>query len=114
MLAVITGAGAGIGRAIAETFAAAGAAVMVSDLNAGAAQAVAQDIVARGGKAISTACDVTKEDDLVRLVQETTTHFGKLTELVSNAGGGGPKALILTTANKKTIVARRTTAVSAP
>ena len=114
MLAVITGAGAGIGRAIAETFAAAGAAVMVSDLNAGAAQAVAQDIVARGGKAILTAWDVTKEDDLVRLVQETTTHFGKLTELVSNAGGGGPKALILTTASKKTIVARRTTAVRAP
>ena len=91
-VAVITGAGAGIGRAIAETFAAAGAAVMVSDLNAGAAQAVAQGIEARGGKAISTACDVTKEDDLARLVQETTTHFGKLTLLVSNAGGGGPKA----------------------
>ena len=91
-VAVITGAGAGIGRAIAETFAAAGAAVMVSDLNADAAQAVAQEIVARGGKAISTACDVTKEDDLARLVQETTTHFGKLTLLVSNAGGGGPKA----------------------
>ena len=91
-VAVITGAGAGIGRAIAETFAAAGAAVMVSDLNADAAQAVAQEIVARGGKAISTACDVTKEADLARLVQETTTHFGKLTLLVSNAGGGGPKA----------------------
>ena len=91
-VAVITGAGAGIGRAIAETFAAAGAAVMVSDLNADVAQAVAQEIVARGGKAISTACDVTKEDDLARLVQETTTHFGKLTLLVSNAGGGGPKA----------------------
>ena len=91
-VAVITGAGAGIGRAIAETFAAAGAAVMVSDLNADAAQAVAQEIVARGGKAISTACDVTNEADLARLVQETTTHFGKLTLLVSNAGGGGPKA----------------------
>lgn len=91
-VAVITGAGAGIGRAIAETFAAAGAAVMVSDLNAVAAQAVAQGIEARGGKAISTACDVTKEADLARLVQETTTHFGKLTLLVSNAGGGGPKA----------------------
>ena len=91
-VAVITGAGAGIGRAIAETFAAAGAAVMVSDLNADVAQAVAQEIVARGGKAISTACDVTKEADLARLVQETTTHFGKLTLLVSNAGGGGPKA----------------------
>lgn len=91
-VAVITGAGAGIGRAIAETFAAAGAAVMVSDLNADVAQAVAQEIVARGGKAISTACDVTNEADLARLVQETTTHFGKLTLLVSNAGGGGPKA----------------------
>ncbi len=90
-VAVITGAGAGIGRAIAETFAAAGAAVMVSDRDTETAQAVAHGIDANGGKAAAMACDVTKEEDLARLVQETAKRFGKLTILVSNAGGGGPK-----------------------
>lgn len=90
-VAVITGAGAGIGRAIAETFAAAGAAVMVSDRDADTANAVAKAINDSGGKAAAMACDVTKEDDLANLVRETARHFGKLTILVSNAGGGGPK-----------------------
>ena len=90
-VAVVTGAGAGIGRAIAETFAAAGAAVMVSDLKADTAQAVADTITDRGGQAAAMACDVTKEDDLDALVRETVARFGKLTTLVSNAGGGGPK-----------------------
>lgn len=90
-VAVITGAGAGIGRAIAETFAAAGAAVMVSDRDAATAAAVADAITAGGGKAAAMACDVTQEDNLKRLVAETVELFGKLTTLVSNAGGGGPK-----------------------
>ena len=91
-VAVITGAGAGIGRAIAQTFAAAGAAVMVSDRNLDTATAVAKAIKAAGGKAAAMACDVTEEEDLAALVQGTTKRFGKLTLLVSNAGGGGPKA----------------------
>ena len=90
-VAVVTGAGAGIGRAIAQTFAAAGAAVMVSDRDADTAHAVAEGIEAKGGKAAAMACDVTKEDDLARLVEGTAKRFGKLTILVSNAGGGGPK-----------------------
>ncbi len=87
-VAIITGAGAGIGRAIAETFGAAGAAVMVSDLDADSAAAVAEDIVKQGGIATSIACNVTVEDDLVDLVEQTVKKFGKLTVLVSNAGGG--------------------------
>ncbi|MEO6828489.1 MAG: 7-alpha-hydroxysteroid dehydrogenase [Acidobacteriaceae bacterium] len=90
-VAVITGAGAGIGRAIAQTFAAAGAAVMVSDLDPEIANVVAKGIQANGGQAAAIACDVTKEDDLARLIQQTTGRFGKLNILVSNAGGGGPK-----------------------
>ena len=90
-VAVITGAGAGIGRAIAETFAAAGAAVMVSDLDAGTAESVAQQINSRGGRAASMSCNVTREEELVALVQRSVQEFGKLTTLVSNAGGGGPK-----------------------
>ena len=90
-VAVITGAGAGIGRAIAETFAAAGAAVMVSDRDLVTAESVAKRIEEKGGKAAATSCDVTREEDLARLIEETAKRFGKLTLLVSNAGGGGPK-----------------------
>ncbi|MEO5655220.1 MAG: 7-alpha-hydroxysteroid dehydrogenase [Nitrosospira sp.] len=90
-VAVITGAEAGIGRAIAETFAAAGAAVMVSDLNPDDADAVVAEIEANGGIAAAVACDVIKENDLVRLVQKAVKRLGKMTVLVSNAGGGGPK-----------------------
>lgn len=90
-VAVVTGAGAGIGRAIAETFAAAGAAVVVSDLHLETAQAVASAIEAKGGKAAALACDVTQEDDLVRLIETAVERFGQLNILVSNAGGGGPK-----------------------
>jgi 7-alpha-hydroxysteroid dehydrogenase len=89
--ALVTGAGAGIGRAIALTFAGAGAAVMVSDLDLAAAQAVADTITNAGGRATALACDVTREADLVAVVDATVAAFGKLTVLVSNAGGGGPK-----------------------
>lgn len=90
-VAVVTGAGAGIGRAIAETFAAAGAAVMVSDRDETTAQRVADAIAAQGGKAAALGCDVTREDDLAALVQQTVQRLGTLNILVSNAGGGGPK-----------------------
>ncbi len=90
-VAVITGAGAGIGRAIAETFAAVGCAVMVSDRDMESASAVAAAIESQGGKARAMACDVTKEDDLATLVRQTVELFGALHILVSNAGGGGPK-----------------------
>lgn len=90
-VALITGAGAGIGRAIALTFAGAGASVMVSDLDLSAAQAVAAEITDTGGHAVARSCNVTEEDDVVAIVEATVAEFGKLTLLVSNAGGGGPK-----------------------
>lgn len=90
-VALVTGAGAGIGRGIAEMFAGAGAAVVVSDLKQDTADAVAKEIVAAGGKAIGVACNVTKEEDLQAAVTAAVKTFGKLTILVNNAGGGGPK-----------------------
>jgi len=90
-VALVTGAGAGIGRGIAEMFAGAGAAVVVSDLHAETAEAVAAEIEKAGGKAAGIACNVTKEDDLQAAVQLAVDRCGKLTILVNNAGGGGPK-----------------------
>lgn len=90
-VALVTGAGAGIGRAIAQAFAAAGARVVVTDLNVEAAECVAREIVKAGGKAIGRACNVVKEEDLVAAVDAAIGAFGKLTILINNAGGGGPK-----------------------
>jgi 7-alpha-hydroxysteroid dehydrogenase len=88
-VAVVTGAG--IGRGIAQLFASAGAAVVVSDLKPETAEAAAADIVRAGGKAVGLACNVTREADLEAVVKTALDRFGKLSILVNNAGGGGPK-----------------------
>ncbi len=90
-VALVTGAAAGIGRATARLFAAAGAAVVVTDLKADGAEAVAKQIVDAGGRAVARACNVTNEDELEAAVKAAVDTFGKLTILVNNAGGGGPK-----------------------
>lgn len=90
-VALVTGGSAGIGSAIAETFAAAGAGVMVSDLRLERAEAAVHSIRTAGGEAEAQACDVTQEEELAALVSATVSRFGRLTILVSNAGGGGPK-----------------------
>ena len=88
---VVTGGGAGIGRGIARLFSGAGASVVVSDLKPETAQAVAAEIVEDGGEAVGLACNVTKEKDLEAVVGTALDRFGKLSILVNNAGGGGPK-----------------------
>lgn len=90
-VAIVTGAAAGIGRAIAETFAQAGAAVVVTDLKKDGADAVAAAIVAAGGRAIGLECNVTDEAHREAVVDAALKAFGKITILANNAGGGGPK-----------------------
>jgi 3-oxoacyl-[acyl-carrier protein] reductase len=86
-VAVVTGASKGIGAAIAEHLAAAGAAVVVNYATSRAgADAVIKRIQQTGGKAVAVQADVSKPDDIRRLVAETKKAFGKLDILVNNAG----------------------------
>lgn len=88
-VAVVTGGGDGIGRGSCEILAAAGASVVVSDLDMAKAQAVADAIVAAGGKAAAVACNVLKEEDLSALIDFAVKTYGTVNILVNNAGMGG-------------------------
>ncbi len=85
-VAYVTGAASGLGKRIAEVYAANGAAVAIADLNLEGAQAAAAELVAAGGKAIGVKVDVTSEADVEASVAETIKTFGKVDILVSNAG----------------------------
>ena len=83
---LVTGAGAGIGRAIAARFAREGAAVMLADVDAAAASTVAEEIVRAGGRAQSIATDVSRAGDCARAVEQAVAAFGTLHILVNSAG----------------------------
>jgi NAD(P)-dependent dehydrogenase (short-subunit alcohol dehydrogenase family) len=90
-VALITGAGTGIGRATARAMAAEGASVAIAEINATAGEQVAQEIAARGGRCIAIATDVTQEDSVRTAVERTVQHFGGLHVLHNNAGGSSPR-----------------------
>jgi NAD(P)-dependent dehydrogenase (short-subunit alcohol dehydrogenase family) len=85
-VAIITGAGRGIGRAIALGFAREGARVVVADVRSELAETTAADINASGGQALAVGVDVTRSDDLDRLVSHTRDAFGRIDILHNNAG----------------------------
>lgn len=87
-IAIVTGAASGIGKATATTFAKEGAAVMCADVNAEGAEAVASTINDTGGEAAAIEVDVSKEDDVRRMLAETVARWGKLDALFNNAGVG--------------------------
>ena len=81
--ALVTGAGSGIGKCIAETYAREGAGVVLADINLDAAQQAARAI---GNNAIAVRCDVTQPSDIAEAVAHTLSAFGALDILVNNAG----------------------------
>ncbi len=85
-VAFVTGAGRGIGRSIALAFAKEGAKVAVTGRTKERRDGVAQEIVAAGGEARSVALDVTKEDQVVKAVEEVLSNWGQVDILVNNAG----------------------------
>ena len=84
--AIVTGAGSGIGRAIAKRLARDGYAVACNDLSMERAEAVAAEIVAAGGRAIAVAGDVAQEQAVSALVGAAEAAFGPCAALVNNAG----------------------------
>jgi 3-oxoacyl-[acyl-carrier protein] reductase len=86
---LVTGAGQGVGRGIAQTLAAFGAAVAVNDYFLERAQQVADEIEAAGGKAVAVQADVTDYASVARMFDDTRGALGAVDVLINNAGNAG-------------------------
>jgi NAD(P)-dependent dehydrogenase (short-subunit alcohol dehydrogenase family) len=85
-VAVVTGAGSGMGRDTAQAFAAAGAAVVLADINEDALRAATDELTAADHQALGVACDVSDEAQVAALVERTVDTFGRLDMAFNNAG----------------------------
>jgi NAD(P)-dependent dehydrogenase (short-subunit alcohol dehydrogenase family) len=91
-VALVTGAGQGIGRGIALVFAREGAKVCVAELKAHRGERTAEEISAAGGEAFAVTADVGVKADVERLIEETVRRYGTVDVLVNNAHGFGARA----------------------
>lgn len=89
-IAIITGAGSGIGKAISLLYANEGAKIVVSDINEKGGNETVSEIKAKGGEAIFVKADTSKVDDNKNVVDQAVKQFGGLHLAVNNAGIGGP------------------------
>jgi NAD(P)-dependent dehydrogenase (short-subunit alcohol dehydrogenase family) len=93
-VAIVTGSASGIGRTTALTLASAGAAVVIADLNLEGAQATAEDIVSRGGKAIAVKVDISDEAQVAAMVDAAVAEYGRLDVLHANAALTAPQVML--------------------
>ena len=93
-VALVTGAGSGIGESIAKLYAENGAKVVCADIDEKGAQGTVQAIKSNGGDAIFVNADVSKAEDCEKMVQTALDEFGELDIACNNAGIGGPSAPI--------------------
>jgi len=93
-VAIVTGGGKGIGRAIALKLAASGAAVTIAARNQQEIEAVAEEINRRGGKSIAVVTDLTSNEQLETMVQKTLSTFGRIDILVNNAARSFLRSLL--------------------
>jgi NAD(P)-dependent dehydrogenase (short-subunit alcohol dehydrogenase family) len=91
-VALVTGAGAGIGLATAKAFVEAGASVALADWNEKAVRSTAEELVAQGHKALAIHCDVADDAQVEAMVEQTVATFGRLDAAFNNAGVQSPLA----------------------
>ena len=89
-VAIVTGAGSGIGKAIALSYAAEGAKVVVSDINEESGNTTVEEIKKTGGEAFFVKADTSSAEDNKNLVSQTVEKYGRLDIACNNAGIGGP------------------------
>jgi NAD(P)-dependent dehydrogenase (short-subunit alcohol dehydrogenase family) len=88
-VAIVTGGGDGIGRAVVRRLARDGATVLVSDISATSGQAAVDEVIGSGGAAAFVRADVSDKDEIVGVVQHALDRWGHIDILVNNAWGGG-------------------------
>ncbi len=93
-VAIVTGAGSGMGEAIAKFFVGEGCKVVIAEINEKNGNKVADEIDKSGGKALAVKVDVSKSKDVENMVQKTIAEFGKIDILIANAGIEDPMTLL--------------------